>query len=64
MVFFLNPISIVHQLLFLRLGPLESAPVYIGERVWIGENVTILPGACIGNGVVIGANSVVRGGDS
>ncbi|HCQ3388734.1 TPA: acetyltransferase, partial [Escherichia coli] len=26
-----------------------------------GENVTILPGACIGNGVVIGANSVVRG---
>ncbi len=41
--------------------PLESAPVYIGERVWIGENVTILPGACIGNGVVIGANSVVRG---
>ncbi|EKQ6331362.1 acetyltransferase [Escherichia coli] len=41
--------------------PLESAPVHIGERVWIGENVTILPGACIGNGVVIGANSVVRG---
>ncbi|HCN8084556.1 TPA: acetyltransferase [Escherichia coli] len=40
---------------------LESAPVYIEERVWIGENVTILPGACIGNGVVIGANSVVRG---
>lgn len=35
--------------------------MYIGERVWIGENVTILPGACIGNGVVIGANSVVRG---
>lgn len=29
--------------------------------MWIGENVTILPGACIGNGVVIGANSVVRG---
>lgn len=57
---FLNPISIVHQLLFLRLGPL-NLPVYIGERVWIGENVTILPGACIGNGVVIGANSVVRG---
>ena len=40
---------------------LESAPVYIEERVWIGENVTILPGACIGNGVVIGANSVVCG---
>jgi len=27
--------------------------------VWIGQNVTILPGVHIENGVIIGANSVV-----
>ncbi|MDR0571317.1 MAG: acetyltransferase, partial [Rickettsiales bacterium] len=29
--------------------------------VWIGQNVTILPGAKIGDGVIIGANSTVGG---
>lgn len=31
----------------------------IGNRVWIGENVVILSGADIGDGCVVGANSVV-----
>ncbi|MCI8273004.1 MAG: DUF4362 domain-containing protein [Clostridia bacterium] len=31
----------------------------IGNDVWIGQNVTIMPGVHIGNGAVIGANSVV-----
>lgn len=31
----------------------------IGDRVWIGENAVILAGANIGNGCIIGANSVV-----
>lgn len=31
----------------------------IGNDVWIGENVTILPGVHIGNGAIIAANSVV-----
>ena len=40
--------------------PLYTAEVRIGDRVWIGENVVILPGATIGDGVIIGANSVVN----
>lgn len=35
-------------------------PVRIGDNVWIGELVSILPGVIIGNGAIIGANSVVR----
>lgn len=32
----------------------------IGNDVWIGQNVTFLPGVKVGDGVIIGANSVVR----
>ena len=31
----------------------------IGNNVWIGENVVVLPGAEIGDGCIIGANSIV-----
>jgi len=34
-------------------------PVTIGNDVWIGVNVTILPGVRIANGVVVGAGAVV-----
>lgn len=34
-------------------------PVVIGKGVWIGANVTILPGVTIGDFAVIGAGSVV-----
>ena len=34
-------------------------PITIGDNVWIGGNVVILPGVTIGNNVVIGAGSVV-----
>lgn len=36
-------------------------PVEIGEDVWIGAQVIILPGSKIGSGSVIGAGSIVRG---
>lgn len=31
----------------------------IGNDVWIGQNVTFLPGVHVGDGCIIGANSVV-----
>lgn len=37
----------------------SAAPVTIGNRVWIGGGVTILPGVTIGDNAVIGAGSVV-----
>ena len=40
--------------------PMKSASIEIGDGVWIGTNVVILPGVKIGNYAVIGANSVVR----
>jgi lipopolysaccharide O-acetyltransferase len=41
--------------------PIHARPVFIEDNVWIGENVSILPGSRIGMGSVIGANSVVKG---
>ncbi len=37
----------------------SKGPVIIGDNVWIGEKATILPGVTIGDGSIIGANSVV-----
>lgn len=36
-----------------------AEPVTIGDNVWIGGSVTILPGVTIGDNVTIGAGSVV-----
>ena len=38
----------------------EAKPVRIGNDVWIGGNVTILPGVTVGNNVVIAAGAVVN----
>jgi virginiamycin A acetyltransferase len=37
----------------------SDAKTTIGHDVWIGANVTVLAGVSIGNGAVLGANSVV-----
>lgn len=42
-----------------RQGMQEARPVVIGNDVWIGARVIILPGVHIGNGAIIGAGSVV-----
>jgi len=36
-----------------------KGPVVIGNNVWLTRNVSVLPGVSIGDGSVIGANSVV-----
>ena len=38
-----------------------NKPVIIGDFVWFGANVTILPGTYVGDGVVVSAGSVIRG---
>lgn len=43
-----------------RNAGLELArPITVGNDVWIGGHVTVLPGVSIGDGAVIGAGSVV-----
>lgn len=42
-----------------RQGDTEEKPVTIGDDVWIGSNVIILPGVKIGSHSVIGAGAVV-----
>jgi acetyltransferase-like isoleucine patch superfamily enzyme len=39
--------------------PDYSRPVTIGNDCWIGGNTVILPGVTIGDGVTVGASSVV-----
>ncbi len=36
-----------------------SRPITVGNRVWFGGNVVVLPGVTIGDNTVIGAGSVV-----
>ena len=40
-------------------GDLHPAPIHIGKRVWLGANVTVLPGVSIGDGAVIAAGAIV-----
>ena len=37
-----------------------ALPITVGDNVWIGTNVFVLPGVTIGNNTIIGAGSVVN----
>ena len=37
----------------------QAKPIIVGDNVWIGGSVTVLPGVTIGSNVVIGAGSIV-----
>ena len=55
--------SDIHSIFDLKTGRRSnpSRDIVIGDHVWIGAYAVILKGASIGNGSVIGRNSVVTG---
>jgi acetyltransferase-like isoleucine patch superfamily enzyme len=46
---------------FVKNQPHEHGTVHIGDDVWMGGSVSVVMNTRIGEGVVIGANSMVRG---
>jgi acetyltransferase-like isoleucine patch superfamily enzyme len=44
----------------LKLDGYATAPIEIGDNVWIGDKATILKGVTIGNNVVVGAHTLVN----
>ncbi len=44
----------------IRLQPHNVSPIMVGKDVWIGSQSTILMGAKINDGCVVGANSLVN----
>ena len=40
--------------------PISATPITIGNDVWLGAHVTVMPGVTIGDHCVIAANSVVK----
>lgn len=45
----------------MRAQPMEPDPITVAADVWLGRGVAVVAGSQIGEGAVIGANSVVRG---
>ncbi len=48
-----------HDLSPERRADMHPAAIVIGRQVWIGSNVTVLPGVTLGDGAVVAAASVV-----
>lgn len=40
-------------------GDLHPKPIHLGNKVWLGANVTILQGVTIGDGAIVAAGAVV-----
>jgi hypothetical protein len=63
----LGPYCIIHSAnhrledpeMVIQLQGFTEAPVAIGDNVWMGARVTLLPGTSIGNNAVVGAGAVV-----
>ena len=52
-------LTLNHDLNPLKRGDLIPAPIHIEDRVWLGSNVTVLPGVRIGENSVVAAGAVV-----
>lgn len=44
----------------LKLNGYKTAPIKIGNNIWIGDKCTILKGVTIGDNVVVGAHTLVN----
>ncbi|HEX4340250.1 MAG TPA: acyltransferase [Polyangiaceae bacterium] len=65
-----NDVAVGHDVMFLtsthergpatqRAGARRSAPIVIGNGVWLGARATILPGVTVGAGAVVSAGVTV-----
>lgn len=44
----------------IQLNGYKTAPIKIGNNIWIGDKCTVLKGVTIGDNVVVGANTLVH----
>ena len=51
----------IEKSMLISKQPNAVSPVRIGEDVWIAAGAKILKGSCLGDGCIIGAQSVVKG---
>lgn len=51
--------TINHDISPEKRGDMHPAPIVIGDRVWLGANVTVLPGVVIGENSIVAAGAVV-----
>ena len=67
-IFIGNDVLIGHNACFLTLNhdfnaenraDMHPEPIFIEDKVWIGSNVTVLPGGRIGEGSIVAAGAVV-----
>jgi acetyltransferase-like isoleucine patch superfamily enzyme len=52
-------VTVGHPIELPRWNENTTAPVHIGDDVWIGVNAVVLPGVTVGNGAVVAAGAVV-----
>ena len=55
----MNNFNVYNLSLIIGCGAKVLGPIKIGNNVWFGVNVVVLPGVEIGDNTVIGAGSVV-----
>ena len=51
--------TVGHPIELPRWGITDSAPIDVGDDVWIGANAIVLPGVTIGRGAIVAAGAVV-----
>ena len=52
-------LTLNHDLNPNKRADMHPAPIYIEDKVWLGSNVTVLPGVRIKRGSIVGAGAVV-----